>query len=408
VEIAMRIPSSSLVVLFLLGCGQEDKEDKEDPVSGEGTAAGDCTDGADNDADGDFDCNDAGCAGSPDCENPDENAAPSGAAIAIEPATPADEDDLRCVVVTQATDPNGDAVSYRYAWTKNGVDAGLASDTVAAALTTGGDTWTCTVTPTDGILDGVAASATVSITQGNRAPSAPTVSIAPAAPTDEDVLTCVIDTESVDPDGDTVTYAYAWSVNGADSGITGASVNAALTEAGQEWTCAVTASDGALVSVARTVGVTILAACAPDDHDCDGVSTSNELLTSCYAVTTISESDYFLCGPAVWQDGESVCAEAGVHLAALTSEAESTAVTTWLRTEGAGAFVWVGFNDIITEGAFEWTSGETFSYTNWHPGEPDNTNEPGDCGNLSVTIGDWWDGSCYALLPYVCESPQVE
>ncbi len=33
----------------------------------EGDEAGECSDGADNDQDGDFDCDDAGCAGSPDC-----------------------------------------------------------------------------------------------------------------------------------------------------------------------------------------------------------------------------------------------------------------------------------------------------------------------------------------------------
>jgi hypothetical protein len=50
-ELSMRAAhpvSSSLLLLFLFGCGAEDKEDT---VSGEGTAAGDCTDGADNDAD---------------------------------------------------------------------------------------------------------------------------------------------------------------------------------------------------------------------------------------------------------------------------------------------------------------------------------------------------------------------
>ena len=254
----MRIPSASLplTLVLLLGCGSEDKDEA---VSVEGTAAGDCTDGADNDADGSFDCDDEGCGGSPDCADSgsDTNAAPSGAAIAIEPAAPGDDDDLACVLITEATDPNGDAVTYRYAWSKNGTDAGLAASTVSAALTTGGDTWTCTVTPTDGTLEGAPTSATVSNAQGNRAPSAPTVSITPAAPTDDDVLTCVIGTESVDPDGDAVTYSYAWSVDGADSGITAASVNAALTEAGQQWTCSVTASDGELSSSAASVSVEV-------------------------------------------------------------------------------------------------------------------------------------------------------
>lgn len=243
-----------------------------DDDGGEGTAGGDCRDGADNDDDGLFDCDDDGCGASPDCEGSDENAAPSGATIAIEPATPGDDDDLVCTIVTEATDPNGDPVSYTFAWARSGADAGVSGATVGAALTSGGDTWTCTVIPNDGALDGAPASASVTIAQGNRAPSAPTVSISPAAPTDDDVLTCVIDTESVDPDGDTVTYAYAWSVDGADAGVSSATVNAALTEAGQTWTCGVTASDGELESGAGTAGVEIAAVLLGSDRDHPGAS----------------------------------------------------------------------------------------------------------------------------------------
>ncbi len=243
------------LLLLVAACGEGSVVTGDD--GGEGTAGGDCRDGADNDDDGLFDCDDDGCGASPDCEGSDENAAPSGAAIAIEPATPGDDDDLVCTIVTEATDPNGDPVSYTFAWARTGADAGVSGATVGAALTTGGDTWTCTVTPNDGALDGAPASASVIIVQGNEAPSAPGVSISPAAPTDDDVLTCVIDTESVDPDGDAVTYAYAWSVDGADAGVSSATVNAALTEAGQTWTCGVTASDGELESGAGTAGVDI-------------------------------------------------------------------------------------------------------------------------------------------------------
>ncbi len=46
-------------VLMLSACGE---------VEYEGDAAGECVDGADNDRNGLFDCFDAGCAGSPDCD----------------------------------------------------------------------------------------------------------------------------------------------------------------------------------------------------------------------------------------------------------------------------------------------------------------------------------------------------
>ena len=250
--------SSSLSFSFLVltACG----------AAIEGQNPGECADGADNDGNGAFDCDDEGCSGSPDCEGGDDtatsqNAAPSGAAIAITPATPGDDDDLTCSIVTEATDPNGDTVTYRYAWKVNGGDAGISGQTVSAAQTSGGESWTCTVTPNDGVLDGTAASASVTIAQGNRAPSAPTVSINPAEPTDDDVLICVIDTESVDPDGDAVTYTYAWSVDGADTGRTGKTLGSDITEVGQQWTCTAIASDGDLETQSSSTSVEISSSC---------------------------------------------------------------------------------------------------------------------------------------------------
>jgi hypothetical protein len=143
---------------------------------------------------------------------------------------------------------------------------------VAASLTSPGQEWTCTVTPTDGELEGAAASDSVTIAVGNQAPSAPTVSISPEDPTDDDVLTCVIETESVDPDGDKVTYMYAWTVDGEDAGLATATVNASLTSGGQEWTCSVTATDGELESAAGTASVEIVAIPLGSDEDHAAVS----------------------------------------------------------------------------------------------------------------------------------------
>ena len=56
------------MLVLLVGCGS----DKDGPVDVEGDEAGECADGADNDSNGDFDCDDAGCEGSPDCEASDE------------------------------------------------------------------------------------------------------------------------------------------------------------------------------------------------------------------------------------------------------------------------------------------------------------------------------------------------
>jgi hypothetical protein len=56
-----------MMITFLLSfaCSAQDERI-------EGTQPGDCTDGADNDADGKFDCKDDGCFGASDCEEPSE------------------------------------------------------------------------------------------------------------------------------------------------------------------------------------------------------------------------------------------------------------------------------------------------------------------------------------------------
>ena len=54
------------------GCGEkesteENTENTETRTEPEGANPGECSDGADNDFDGDYDCNDTDCAGAPDC-----------------------------------------------------------------------------------------------------------------------------------------------------------------------------------------------------------------------------------------------------------------------------------------------------------------------------------------------------
>jgi formylglycine-generating enzyme required for sulfatase activity len=243
-----------LLTLALAGCLPELPEEK----ANEGNAAGDCSDDADNDDDGAFDCDDDGCAGSDACTTP--AGPPESLEVAVTPETPVDDDDLSCVVVTEAVDPNGDAVTYTFAWTVDGEDAGLDLATLPAGVTSPGQTWTCTVTPSDGTLTGTPASATVTIQRENAAPSAPAVAITPEAPNDDNALTCAVVGESVDPDGDAVTYAFAWTVDGVDAGVSGASVDPSRTSEGETWTCSVTASDGTAVSGAGSASVSIAAA----------------------------------------------------------------------------------------------------------------------------------------------------
>ena len=66
-----RLSTHLAALLLLSACPSKDEPDAEDPRV-EGTEAGDCTDGADNDGDGLFDCDDDGCSGAPDCQPEDD------------------------------------------------------------------------------------------------------------------------------------------------------------------------------------------------------------------------------------------------------------------------------------------------------------------------------------------------
>ncbi|HCH63221.1 MAG TPA: hypothetical protein DFR83_10480, partial [Deltaproteobacteria bacterium] len=98
-----------------------------------------------------------------DTDTDTANAAPSGVALLIEPATPTTLDDLSCLIVTEAVDPNGDDLTYSYRWTVDGEDAGISDSQVGADNTQGGDQWSCTVRANDGELDGVDTTASVTV-----------------------------------------------------------------------------------------------------------------------------------------------------------------------------------------------------------------------------------------------------
>ena len=74
----MRLALISLLMIPLaVGCdGEKPATDADERV--EGSDAGDCSDAADNDLDGLFDCDDDGCEGSPDCDEADVDADDTG------------------------------------------------------------------------------------------------------------------------------------------------------------------------------------------------------------------------------------------------------------------------------------------------------------------------------------------
>jgi len=87
------------------------------------------------------------------------NTPPRPPQVAVSPARPRAGEQLTCAIVKAATDADGDAVHYRYAWQKDGAPQAFApiSATVPARLVKAGDLWRCSAAA----LDATESSATV-------------------------------------------------------------------------------------------------------------------------------------------------------------------------------------------------------------------------------------------------------
>jgi len=76
---------------------------------------------------------------------------------------------------------------------------------------------------------------------------------------------------------------------------------------------------------------------------------------------------------ATWEQAKAHAEALGGHLVTITSIEEQKFIENLLATSGAqtGAY-WIGLIETITEGIYTWDNGESLSYTNWYPGQPDN------------------------------------
>ncbi len=71
-----------------------------------------------------------------------------------------------------------------------------------------------------------------------------------------------------------------------------------------------------------------------------------------------------------WTDAKIACESQGGYLATVTSKEEND----WLINNGlAQNGAWLGASDSAIEGQWQWITGEAWDYTNWRPGEPNNS-----------------------------------
>ena len=162
------------------------------------------------------------------------------------------------------TDFDGDTPTYAYAWSVSGSDPGVSDADLDSDHWAKGDSVSCTATPYDGTDWGSPVTSSA-VTIVNTPPGAPAISVLPEDPVPgTDDLQCFVDLDSADADADSVTYTFAWEVDGtAFTGSTtttdhaGDTVPAENTETDQTWTCTATPNDGEEDGTAATAEVTV-------------------------------------------------------------------------------------------------------------------------------------------------------
>lgn len=174
-----------------------------------------------------------------------QNLAPTAPDIAIAPEIPLAGEALEAVIAAESADPEGDPISYAYAWSVGGAaQDDLTGAVVPAGRTLDGEEWSVTVTPSDGQEQGPPATASVHI--GNQPPTTPEIHIDPASPTAGSELTLVFDVAATDPEGQPLTQTVRWMQGDTlrsdladDLVVPGRNVHG-----GETWTATVTVSDG--------------------------------------------------------------------------------------------------------------------------------------------------------------------
>lgn len=184
------------------------------------------------------------------------NSAPGVAEVAIRPAAPRTGSALTCEVTRPAADTDGDPISYRFGWQRDGAAVAAGADgIVVGPLVRAGQRWSCAVEASDGELTGPSASAPA-VSVGNAPPPAPKIAIAPSQPTSADALVCTLAAEVADPDGDPVQYQFEWTRGKAAEVLSNRPVlPAGAAKKGETWSCRARASDGSQLSEPTTAQV---------------------------------------------------------------------------------------------------------------------------------------------------------
>lgn len=118
-------------------------------------------------------------------------------------------------------------------------------------------------------------------------------------------------------------------------------------------------------------------------------------------------SYYFFNRQSTWYAAKQLSESYGGHLVTITSEGENS----FVKTFTGNSDLWIGATDRHGEENWSWVTGESFSYSDWGEGQPDNTASPDEGAENFAHIwgntGKWNDNAGCVTYPFVCEIDRV-
>lgn len=185
------------------------------------------------------------------------NTPPAAPVIALEPAAPTARTGLQVVVKKPSTDRDGDAVTYRYAWTRDGVPAPFEGATIAAGVPRHREVWQVEVTPFDGEAEGERVRASVVVR--NTPPAAPSVLVRPQSPGVGEALTCDVQAPQRDVDQEPLALVHRWYRDDRLEPLSegAAALPSGVVRRGERWRCEAWAFDGTDAGPRASAEVTV-------------------------------------------------------------------------------------------------------------------------------------------------------
>ena len=105
--------------------------------------------------------------------------------------------------------------------------------------------------------------------------------------------------------------------------------------------------------------------------------------------------------PVTWYFAKEYCESIGGHLVTLSDASENQFVKDCL----GGNSAWIGLSDAGSENVWYWVTGESYAFSDWYPGQPDNysVNSQGSEDYVQYNNIAWNDNDGAALMGFVCE-----